>query len=442
MSDSKEILRKVESDNIKFVQLWFTDLHGHNKSVDIPQHKLKESLSRGTWFDGSSIDGFARIEESDMFLKPDAGTYAVLPWSNKDRRVARFICDVSSKDGNPFSGDPRHILRRSIAKAEEMGYVYNVGPELEFFLFKGSNGLEPILHDDAGYFDAAPSDLAKEVRNDIVEAIEELGLEVEMSHHEVAPGQHEIDFKYGDALTQADRAITFKHAVKSIADKHGLLASFMPKPKGEINGSGMHVHQSLFKGDENIFYNEGGLYHLSDVARYFIAGQLEHIKEISLITAPEVNSYKRLVPGFEAPVYICWAQQNRSALIRIPGYSEGREQSTRAELRCPDPSANPYLAFAAMLGAGLDGIERRLEPPKPVEEDVYDFDEKQLKAHGIDTLPESLGEAIHYFKNSKLAKEILGEHTFNKYLEAKKKEHDEYRLKVTPWEIERYLASS
>ncbi|MBI2045113.1 glutamine synthetase [Candidatus Pacearchaeota archaeon] len=444
MSDIEDILRRTKEDKVDFVQLWFTDIHGAHKSVDILRDKLNESLSKGTWFDGSSIEGFTRIKESDMFLRPDTGTYAVLPWSPKDERTARLICDVYSPDGNPFVGDPRYILKRALGKAREKGFKYNVGPELEFFLFKKNGNLEPVLHDDAGYFDAAPSDLAIGVRNEIVKAIGALGLEVEMSHHEVAPGQHEIDFKYGYALTQADRAITFKHAVKSIADKRGLIASFMPKPVFGENGSGMHVHQSLFDadGEKNLFYDAKGEYKLSDTARAFIAGQLEHISEISLVTAPKVNSYKRLVPGFEAPVYICWAQKNRSALIRIPHYSPGREKSTRAELRCPDPSCNPYLAFAVMLGAGMDGIERKLEPPKPVEEDVYEFNEKQLAEHGIGTLPESLGEAIHHFKNSKLARDVLGEYTFEKYLEAKREEYDEYRLQVTPWEIKKYLESS
>lgn len=443
---NKKILDKAEEEGVKFVQLQFTDLHGTIKSVTIPIHKLAESLEKGTWFDGSSIVGFTRICESDMFLKPDPETYAVIPWEPEDKRVARFICDVYTPDGKPFEGDPRYILKRAMKEARDIGFEYNVGPELEFFLFRKNEngGIKPIPQDSAGYFDYSPRDLADNVRSEIVKALEALGLEVEMSHHEVAPGQHEIDFKYGDALTQADRAITFKYAAKFIAFKHGLFASFMPKPIFGENGSGMHVHQSLFdiKTQKNAFFNPDDQYKLSKIARSFIAGQLRYIKEISAVTAPTVNSYKRLVPGYEAPVYICWAQINRSALIRIPRYSPGREQATRAELRCPDPSCNPYLAFAVMLKAGLQGIKENLEPPHPVEEDVYEFDKIKLEEYKIETLPASLGEAIASLKTSKLAKEALGQHTFNIYLAAKEKEYDEFRLQVTQWELEKYFEST
>ena len=443
---NKKILDKANEDGVKFVQLQFTDLHGTIKSVTIPIHKLEESLEKGTWFDGSSVEGFTRIAESDMFLMPDPVTYAVIPWEPDDKKVARFICDVYTPDGKPFEGDPRYILKRAMKEAETMGFQYNVGPELEFFLFKpDANGkIAPIPQDAAGYFDYSPRDLANDVRSDIVNALESLGLEVEMSHHEVAPGQHEIDFKYGNALTQADRAITFKYAAKSIAFKHGLFASFMPKPVFGENGSGMHVHQSLFdiKTNKNAFFNADDSYKLSKVARSFIAGQLKYIKEISAVTAPTVNSYKRLVPGYEAPVYICWAQINRSALIRIPRYSPGREQATRAELRCPDPSCNPYLAFAVMLKAGLQGIKENLEPPKPVEEDVYEFDKYKLEQYKIDTLPASLGEAIAALRNSKLAKEALGPHTFKVYLAAKEQEYDDFRLQVTEWELKKYFEAT
>ncbi|MBU4483948.1 glutamine synthetase family protein, partial [bacterium] len=371
----EQFVKKVEADDVKFIQLQFTDFFGTIKSVTIPIERLPEGLEKGHWFDGSSIEGFARIAESDMYLQPDMSTYAILPWGARQRREARLICDVCKPDGEAFEGDPRYILKKVVSEAHEMGFEYNVGPELEFFLFKPTDTGKIVAdpHDVAGYFDCAPRDLANEVKRDIVFALEEMGLEVEMSHHEVAPGQHEIDFKYNKAVKTADEAATFKTVVKSIASQHELYATFMPKPIFGVNGNGMHVHQSLFdmKTNQNVFYDANGEYHLSDLARHFIAGQLHYARGISAILAPTVNSYKRLVPGYEAPVYICWAQINRSSLIRIPRYSKGREQSTRAELRCPDPSCNPYLAFAAMLKAGLEGIKNKMQPPKPVEEDVY-----------------------------------------------------------------------
>lgn len=442
--EKNEILKKAKENKVKFVQMQFTDLHGIIKSVTIPVGKLEESLEKGTWFDGSSIEGFTRICESDMFLKPDPETYALLPWENTSSPTARFICDVYTPDGKPFEGDPRYILKRVMKEAEELGFEYNVGPELEFFLFKRSETQEmkPITHDVAGYFDFSPRDLAGNVRKEIIFTLESLGLEVEMSHHEVAPGQHEIDFKYGNALKTADRAVTFKHAVKSIANKHGLYATFMPKPLFGVNGSGMHVHQSLFeiKTKKNAFFDASDKYKLSKVAKSFVAGQLLHVKGFCAVTAPTVNSYKRLVPGYEAPVYISWAKVNRSALIRIPSYSPGREQSTRAEIRCPDPSCNPYLAFAVMLKAGLDGIKRNLKPPEPVEEDIYGFDETMLKEMKVDTLPASLGEAIEELKKDKVIQEALGPHTYPLYIKAKKAEWDQYRIQVNPWEIEKYLS--
>lgn len=440
---NKKALDKAEEDGVKFVQLQFTDIHGNIKSVTIPVHKLAESLEKGTWFDGSSIEGFTRIAESDMFLKPDPETYALLPW--EDTKIARFICDVYTPDGKPFEGDPRHILKKALKEAEELGYEYNVGPELEFFLFKPREAGEiPVPHDAAGYFDFSPRDLAEDVRREVILALEAMGMEVEMSHHEVAPGQHEIDFKYGPALKQADRAITFKYVVKSIASKHGIYATFMPKPLFGQNGSGMHVHQSLFdmKTGKNAFFDPNDGYKLSKIAKSFVAGQLRHVKAMSAVVAPRVNSYKRLVPGYEAPVYICWAQINRSALIRIPRYSPGREQATRAELRCPDPSCNPYLAFAVMLKSGLDGVKQKLEPPQPVEEDVYEFDEARLEMHKIDTLPASLGEAIEALKKDKLVQEALGSHTYPVYIAAKKAEFDEFRIQVTRWELDKYFEST
>lgn len=443
---NKKVLDKVEEDNVKFVQLQFTDLHGAIKSVTIPTHKLAESLEKGTWFDGSSIEGFTRIAESDMYLEPDPKTYALLPWETGEEATARLICDIYTPEGKPFEGDPRYILKRAMKEAAEMGYEFKVGPELEFFLFKPKEDgqLVPVAHDKAGYFDFSPRDLAVQVRRDIIKALEAMGLEIETAHHEVAPGQHEISFKYDTALKTADNAITFKHVVKSIAQKHGLYATFMPKPLFGENGSGMHVHQSLFdiKTGKNVFFDPNDDYKLSSIAKSFLAGELAHVKAMASILAPKVNSYKRLVPGFEAPVYICWAQINRSSLIRIPRYSPGREQATRAEIRCADPSCNPYLAFAVMLKAGLDGIKKKLTPPKPVEEDVYEFDEAKLNIHKIDTLPGSLGEAMIELKKDPVIQEALGKHTYPIYVAAKKAEFDEFRLQVTKWELDKYLEST
>jgi len=442
--DLKEkVLTEAKSEDVKFIKLQFSDMFGIVKSVTIPIEQLEESMEKGTWFDGSSIEGFARICESDMYLMPDPSTFAVLPWRPKEKAEARIIADVYTSDGKPFDGDPRYILKKAIKEAEKMGFKYFTGPELEFFLFK-RNGedekIKPVPHDVAGYFDFSPRDLASDVRRDTMLALEELGMHIEMSHHEVADGQHEIDFRYDEALKTADHAVTFKYTVKAIANMHGLYATFMPKPIFGINGSGMHVHQSLFTKDgKPAFYNARDKYKLSKTAYSFIAGQLEHIKGMCAVVAPTTNSYKRLVPGYEAPVYICWGQRNRSALLRVPRYSPGREKATRAELRCPDPSCSPYLAFAVMLRAGLDGIKRKLTPPDPVEEDVYHFDDHKLEELGIDTLPASLGEAIAEFEKSKLMKEALGKHLYERYIEAKKAEWKEYIMQVTDWEIDRYL---
>lgn len=437
------VLEKVKEDDVKFFNLQFTDILGAIKSVSIPVEQLEDSMERGTWFDGSSIEGFARIHESDMILKPDLTTYAVLPWRPREKAVARFIADVYTPGGKPFEGDPRYILKQALKKAASMGFIYNTGPELEFFLFKTENGqaMGPVPHDTGGYFDYSARDLAGDVRRSIVFALEDLGMKVEMSHHEVAPGQHEIDTKYSDALRSADNSLTLKQAVKAVAQIHGLYATFMPKPIFGENGSGMHVHQSMFsiKDNVNAFYDPKDHYTLSKMAYHFIAGQLEHAREISGIVAPIVNSYKRLVPGYEAPVYICWGMINRSALIRVPRYSPGRESSTRLELRCPDPSCNPYLAFAVMLNAGLDGIKRKLTPPDPVEEDVYEFDDNRLKELHIPTLPASLGEAISEMEKSRIVEETLGKNTLSKYVRAKRLEWDEYRIRVTEWEIKKYL---
>jgi glutamine synthetase len=438
----EKVLKDAHDREIDFINLQFSDIFGGLKSTTIPLSQLEESFSRGTWFDGSSIKGFARIYESDMYLRPDPLTFATIPWETE---VARIICDVYTPDGQPFGGDPRQILKRAMKKASDKGFVYNTGPELEFFLFQPRNGpgFTPVPHDVGSYFDFSPQDKASRVRESIVKALGAFGLNVEMSHHEVAFGQHEIDFQFSDALTTANNAMTFKHTVKAIAHDNDLYATFMPKPVFGINGSGMHTHQSLFTKDgENAFFDPDDEYNLSSIAKGFVAGQLTHVKEMMAILAPTVNSYKRLVPGYEAPVYISWARKNRSALIRVPAYSQGRENSMRAELRCPDPSCNPYLAFAVMLMAGLDGIEKKLAPPPPVEEDVYGFDDAKLKKFYIETIPGSLDEAIGELENSDFIKETLGKHTFEHYVQAKKEEWKDYRIQVTEWELKRYLENT
>lgn len=440
--NNQEVLERAKADNVKFVSLQFTDILGTIKSITIPLGRLDEALERGVWFDGSSIQGFARIYESDMVLKPDPVTYRILPWSIPERRRARIICDLYRPDGTPFAGDPRTVLRRVLARAEEQGYSFNTGPELEFFLFKkdGEYPTRPVPHDVGGYFDFSPRDEAQQVRSDIIRALEEMNIEVEAGHHEVAAGQHEIDFLYADALTSADNAVTFKYTVKAIAATHGLYATFMPKPIFGVNGSGMHTHQSIFdQAGNNLFFDADDDYNLSKLAYRFIAGQLNHAKALAAVVAPTVNSYKRLVPGYEAPAYICWAQINRSALIRIPRYSPGRESSTRAELRCPDPSCNPYLAFAVMLAAGLDGIENGMAAPPAVNEDVYDFDEDDLRARAIGVLPGTLGEALGALAADQVIRDALGEHVYEAFVRAKQAEWDDYRIRITEWELTRYL---
>jgi glutamine synthetase len=440
--DHKQVLEQAQADGVHFISLQFTDILGTIKSVTIPIGRLEEALERGAWFDGSSIQGFARIYESDMVLMPDPSTYRVLPWSAPERRRARIICDLFRPDGSPFAGDPRTALRRVLERAHKKGYNFKTGPELEFFLFKknGEFPTEPVPHDVGGYFDFSPRDEAQMVRSDIILALEALGMEVEASHHEVAAGQHEIDFKYDDALASADNAMTFKYTVKAIAATYGLYATFMPKPMFGVNGSGMHVHQSIFGRDgHNLFYDEDDEYKLSQLAYSFIAGQLDHARAMAAIVAPTVNSYKRLVPGYEAPAYICWAQINRSALIRIPRHIAGRESSVRAELRCPDPSCNPYLAFAVMLAAGLDGIDNNLPAPAPVNEDVYDFDEAELQKRAIGVLPGTLGEALKELSSDPVIREALGEHVYGAFTRAKQAEWDDYRIRVSQWELARYL---
>lgn len=429
----------IKRNDIRFIRLQFSDIIGVAKHVTIPVSHWPDAIEHGVWFDGSSIEGFARIAESDMYLGPDLDTFAVVPW-DMDLSTARVICDIYTPDGEPFEGDPRFILKRQLQRAADMGYDYQVGPELEFFLFKRhSNGsifpLEP--HDNAGYFDVS-SDQANNVRRQMVDALQALGIQVEASHHEVAVGQNEIDFSYGPALTTADHAMTFRITLKAVAQKNNLHCTFMPKPMSEINGSGMHVHQSLWHvGTENTaMYNAENEYGLSDVALHFVAGQLAHARAFSAIIAPLVNSYKRLVPGYEAPVYISWGRTNRSALIRIPRISKGRVRSTRCELRCPDPSANPYLAIATMLAAGLDGIEKRLPPPPAAEEDLYHVDGVRA---GLDTLPGDLGEAIDELRNDEVIQAALGQHVYERYVEAKTQEWNEYRTHVSEWELNRYM---
>ncbi len=442
---SSDLITRVQEDGVRFISLQFTDILGMIKSVTIPVGRLEEVLEQGVWFDGSSIEGFARIYESDMVLVPDQTTYRVFPWSAPERRRARLICDANGPDGQPSLSVPRLALKRSLARAAGLGYVCNVGPEMEFFLFKRNDErpTQPVPHDVGSYFDFSPRDEAQQVRSEIILALEGMGLQVEMSHHECAIGQHEIDFRYADALTSADNVVTFKYTVRAIAASHGIYASFMPKPIFGIAGSGMHTHQSFFDTEgRNLFYDPDDEYNLSRLAYNFIAGQMMHARALAAVVAPTVNSYKRLTPGYEAPVYICWAQLNRSALIRVPGHGRQHEGATRAELRCPDPSANPYLAFTAMLAAGLDGIERDLTPPPPVNEDVYDFDKRDLRERAIGTLPDTLAEALDALEQDEVIQEALGPAIIAAFVRAKRAEWDEYRIQVTNWELERYLETA
>ena len=446
MFTPESALKDIRDRNIELVDLQFTDILGAVKSVTIPANRLDEIFDHGLWFDGSSIYGFARIQESDMLLRPDAKTYRALPWVEEPPLRARIICDIQTADGDPFPGDPRNALKRVIARAEAMGFsAYNIGPELEFFLFrKGSNGtsLGAVPHDVGGYFDFSAADEAERVRSAITTVLQKLDIDVEMNHHEVAIGQHEIDFRYSDALHSADNSITFKYAVKGVAVKHGLIATFMPKPIFGQNGSGMHCHQSLFSGSTNAFFDADDTYKLSKTAYSFMAGLLAHARGLSAVVAPTVNSYKRLTPGYEAPVYICWAQQNRSALIRVPRYTQGRDKSVRIELRFPDPSANPYLAFAAMLAAGLDGIEKGMVPPPSISEDVFEWSAKEREERGVGVLPSTLEEAMNELAADDVVKEALGSHIYTAFDRAKRAEWEAYRLNVTDWEIQRYLETS
>jgi glutamine synthetase len=436
-----EIIKKIDEENVDFIRLQFTDILGVVKNVSIPTGQVEKALEEGIWFDGSSIDGFVRIQESDMRLDPDPDTFEILPWRrNEDgSQVARFICDVKNQDGTPFGGDPRYVLRRAIQKAEDMGYELNAGPEPEFFVFERDEvgDATTVTHDTGGYFDLSPRDLASNLRRDIIHTLEEMGFEIEASHHEVAHGQHEIDFKYADALKTADNIATFRTVVRAVTERHGLHATFMPKPIARINGSGMHTHLSLFGEDGNAFYDEEGEFNLSETAKAFLGGLLEHAPAITAVTNPTVNSYKRLVPGYEAPVYIAWSDVNRSALVRMP--AARTKVSTRIELRSPDPSCNPYLALAVMLTAGLDGIERGLDAPDPVRENIYQFDEKKRKEYGIDTLPGNLEEAIDALEKDDLILDALGDHVAENFIKAKRAEWDEYKPIVSQWELDQYL---
>jgi glutamine synthetase len=435
--EKKKIIERAENEKVEFIDLMFSDLSGRLKSVTISPRELEDCLDNGKWFDGSSVEGFTRIHESDMLLILDPSTYVLLPWPRDEKNVARIICDVHEPGKTPFAGDPRQILKRIMAKAMDKSFIYNVGPEMEFFLFRSKE--QRTYHDTASYFDFSPRDLASDIRAVMASTLEKLGINVEMTHHECAPSQHEIDIEYSNALKIADNVMILKQAIKTVANSRDLYATFMPKPVAGINGSGMHTHQSFFKEKgKNLFYDGKDKYKLSRLAYHFMGGQLKYIREIAVVLCPTVNSYKRLVRGYEAPVYICWAQRNRSALIRVPKYSEGREKSTRLELRCSDPSCNPYLAFAVMLAAGLKGIEEKIEPPNPVEEDVYGFDDIKLAKFYIKTLPANLGEAIEEFRKSKLMKETLGDHAFHKYLEIKTVEWNEFQRSVTDWELSKY----
>ncbi|KTB48420.1 type I glutamate--ammonia ligase [Dehalogenimonas alkenigignens] len=442
-SDSVEyVLKRVKEDKVKFIRLWFTDILGQLKSFAITVGELEGALEEGMGFDGSSIEGYARIDESDMIALPDPDTYKPLPWRPKDEAaVARMFCDIKKPGGEQFEGDPRYVLKRMLKRAAEAGYVYYVGPELEYFYFKDENRDQKSTEflDQGGYFDLTPLDVATDLRRQTVLTLEKMGIAVEYSHHEVAPSQHEIDIQYTDALTMADNVMTYRLVVKEIARQNGVYASFMPKPVFGVNGSGMHCHQSLFKGENNAFFDSTDPYHLSATARHYIAGILKHAPEFCAVTNQWINSYKRLVPGYEAPVYLSWARRNRSDLVRVPEYRPGKEKSTRIELRSPDPACNPYLAFAVMLAAGLEGIEKKYEAPQPVEENVYEMTDQERRERGIATLPGSLDAAVCLLENSDLMRQTLGDHVFNAFIENKRIECDKYRIHVTDWERERYL---
>ncbi len=432
-----EVLKIVKQKKVKFVKLWFVDIQGQLKNFSISINELDKALDEGMGFDGSSIEGFARIFESDLVAKPIPSTFTILPWRPSESAVAGMFCDILNPDGTPYEGDTRYVLKRNLETLHKMGLTFYVGPELEYFYFKNDKGTEVL--DNGGYFDALPLDEARDLRRDTILYLEQMGINVEYSHHEVAPSQHEIDLRYTDALTMADNVIIYKMVVKEVAWQKGCYASFMPKPMFGVNGSGMHTHQSLFKGPRNAFYELKDKYHLSQAGKSYIAGILKHVAEMTAVFNQWVNSYKRLVPGYEAPAYISWARRNRSALVRVPMYKPGKENATRIELRSPDPSCNPYLAFSLMLAAGLDGMKNNYKLAEPVERDIFIMDEGELERENIKCLPGSLIEAVTLFEKSVLAKKVLGDHIFHKFIENKKIEWDKYRMQVTNYEIQEYL---
>lgn len=435
----EKVFEAVEKNNVKFIRLWFTDILGRLKSFAISPKELEGAFDEGMGFDGSSIKGFARIDESDMLAKPDPNTFQIVPWRQKENAVARMFCDILQPDGSPYEGDPRYILRRNLEKLKkEYGYTFYTGPELEYFYFKDDKN--PEVLDEGGYFDLTTLDAASDLRRDTILTMEAMGIEVEYSHHEVAPSQHEIDLRYKDALAMADQVMTYRIVVKEIAHQYGCYATFMPKPLFGVNGSGMHTHQSLFKGDKNAFFDPADEYHLSEVGKGYIAGLLKHAPEITSVTSQWINSYRRLVPGYEAPVYISWARRNRSTLVRVPMYKPGKEKATRVEFRSPDPACNPYLAFSVMLAAGLAGIKNKYELPPPIEKDVYSMTSEELEKDGVKSLPGSLIEAISLTEKSELVKEALGDHIFKNFIASKKVEWDNYRVQVTEWELKEYLS--
>ncbi|MDK1030592.1 MAG: glutamine synthetase family protein [Planctomycetia bacterium] len=437
--DNEYVLKTVKDRKVRFIRFWFTDVLGFLKSFAITADELEKGLTEGMGFDGSSIEGFARIEESDMIAMPNPGTFEILPWRpDEGAGVARMFCDILKPDGSPYEGDPRWALKRNLKRAADLGYTFYVGPELEYFYFRSSKGAPETL-DAGGYFDLTPLDAASDMRRDTVLALEEMGIGVEYSHHEVAPSQHEIDLRYLPALEMADAAMTYRLTVKEVAMQHGVYATFMPKPIFGQNGSGMHTHQSLFKGDKNGFFEPTDEYQLSATGKAYIAGLLRHAREICSLVAQWVNSYKRLVPGYEAPVYISWARRNRSALVRVPMYKPGKEKAIRAEFRCPDPACNPYLAFAVMLAAGLRGVQENYELPEPVEEDIFKMSADERADRGIESLPGSLAEAIEETEASELVREALGDHILDKFIENKKIEWDNYRMHVSQYELDKYL---
>jgi glutamine synthetase len=433
-----DVKKIVKDKDISFIQFWFTDVLGVLKTFAVTPSELEEGLTEGMGFDGSSIEGFARIHESDMIAKPDPETFQILPWRSGERPVARMFCDVLNPDGTPYEGDPRYAFKRLLKTVSDQGYTYYLGPELEYFYFEDNTSTEIL--DTGGYFDARPLDLAGDLRRETIFALQDIGIQVEYSHHEVAPSQHEIDLRYDEGLKMADKTMTYRLVVKEIARQHGVHATFMPKPIFGENGSGMHVHQSLFKGKKNAFYDSNDKYNLSENGKHYIAGILRHAPEITAVTNQWVNSYKRLVPGYEAPVYVSWARRNRSAMVRVPMYKPGKEAATRMEFRSPDPSCNPYLAFAVMLGAGLEGIEKKYELPEPIEEDIFEMNPAERKAYGITDLPGNLYAAILEAEKSDLVKKVLGDHIFEKFIENKKIEWDNYRTHVSQYELDRYLS--